>query len=144
MAKIIEHWKREDPDWTRSWHIGWGEPFCFACGWLAPVPSNRKQSWQTANKWLDIAHLKDHFEGGPEEPFNLVPMCHLCHQAMPPFADRDAALEWVKARPLRCGYWQLYTDCHLWGKSNVTRNSTILAARTRYLEIMLEHAQSVG
>jgi hypothetical protein len=74
--------------------IGWGEPFCFRCGWLAPVKdwaaytqgsSEDKMTkvWNGAAGWLERCHLQDNAFGGSEQPMNLVPMCVACHEQQP-------------------------------------------------------------
>lgn len=101
---IVDYWAEADPPQLHSHFIGWGEPFCFGCGWLAPVRDANTEkalprAWQTASQWLDRAHLQDHCLGGPGEPANLVMLCHLCHAGMPSFASRGDALQWVFDRP---------------------------------------------
>ncbi len=130
--KIIKYWAEIDPDWTYSYFIGWGEPFCFACEWLAPVPDGGIEAWDRASGWFDKAHLQDHCRGGSSEPFNIVPLCHLCHQDMPTFGDRDEALEWVKSHPKRDWKWQLWTQAA--PHKNTDRSRTMLRMRTKFLE----------
>lgn len=68
--------------------------------------------WRACSRWLDRAHLEDHFGGGSEDVSNLVPLCYLCHKAMPAHdaGQRDQALQWVKAGHDRPGGWQVWTD----------------------------------
>jgi hypothetical protein len=112
-----ENWEQAFPDLLAGL-IGWGEPFCFRCGWLAPMPgSGRSGSWSDAAGWLERAHLRDHMTGGGNEPANIVPLCTMCHRAMPDFVDsRDEAIDWVRRqRHKSClDWWQARTDA-LWG-----------------------------
>jgi hypothetical protein len=131
MAAVVDYWASQgaDPRWA-SWYIGWGEPFCFGCAWLPPVDDRRKDSWHAARIWLDRAHLEDHCAHGDDSPPNIVPLCGICHRAMPEFDDRDAALAWVTARPRRSSLWQIWTDAHL--KSG----QTLIHRWADFLELM--------
>lgn len=119
-AYWVAHWEGVFPDLTAA-VIGWGEPFCFRCGWLAPVPGNgRAGAWRHANGWLERAHLQDHMTGGGNEFDNIVPLCAICHRAMPDFAhSRDDAIAWVKAQQHNSclDWWQSRTDA-LWNGEN--------------------------
>ncbi len=130
MAAIVDYWASQgaDPRWA-SWYIGWGEPFCFGCAWLPPV-DRRKDSWHAARIWLDRAHLEDHCVHGDDTPPNIVPLCRICHRAMPDFDDRDAALAWVTARPRRSSLWQIWTDAHL------RSGQTLIHRWADFLELM--------
>lgn len=90
--RIVAHWAALDPPWLKSWFIGWGEPFCFACGWLPPV----RKGWPSSTRWLDRAHLHDRIFGGPDEPGNLAMLCHLCLYDAPDFHSTQAGIEWVR------------------------------------------------
>lgn len=151
MSRVVAHWRdhSQEMDWLRSHDIGWGEPFCFACGWLAPVglvgiadgtPVDRCVAivWTRATCWLDRAHLHDRFWGGPDEPHNLVPLCHLCHAEMTErdFPSREAGLAWVEAHPERDMVWQAFTDAHLMGRT--PSRSTLYRARARYADLMVK------
>ena len=90
-----EHYHEEWPDMPQA--LDWDEPMCWGCGW---PPSGCDTRDTFAQRWnavpLTRCHLKDHWEGGPDTPENIVLMCHLCHSVMPPFNDRDEALRWVR------------------------------------------------
>jgi hypothetical protein len=87
-----------------------GEPSCAACGWIVPdFGESHRRAWSRASAFLDGAHLQDHFYGGSTDFDNLLALCHLCHQEMPSFSDRNAAIEWVVAHEGR-PHWQLWTD----------------------------------
>ncbi len=135
MDAIVGYWTDQDPIWSKSYYIGWGEPFCFACGWLAPVDDTRRDAWRVAGKWLDRAHLEDRFFGGEDKPHNLVPMCHLCHQDMPDSDSRDYGLSWVQNRAACDWGFQVFTDDRLRGVTP-TRGTTLTRARMRYLELL--------
>jgi hypothetical protein len=93
--------------------IGWGEPFCFRCGWLSPSkeaadyprhwPAGRAidAAWEAASGWLERCHLQDHRFGGTADPLNLVPLCVLCHQEQPPCETRSEGLLFVNSVPPR-------------------------------------------
>lgn len=138
IPAIVNHWAELDPLELPSHYIGWGEPFCFGCGWLAPVnDANTEKAlprvWRTASEWLDRAHLKDHCLGGSGKPDNLVMLCHLCHSAMPSFTSRDDALRWVYDRADVESMFQLWTDAHLAGRYGTT-GQTMVRSRMQYLE----------
>lgn len=162
IDKIIEHWRAHvhatgalDPSGMpyecdegrpigelprlKAYWIGWGEPFCFGCGWLAPV-----DTWNRASKWLDRAHLQDFCVAGDDSLENLVMLCHLCHNAMPEFDDRASALQWVASREQKEFTWQLWTDARFLGKdqSNVSRN-TLLRQRVECVEAVSQIPQYV-
>jgi hypothetical protein len=98
--------KETFPD-CRAMSIGWGEPFCFKCGWLSPVPEAAdyptewsyerviNKVWNSAAGWLERAHLQDHWAGGGSEPLNLVPLCPLCHESQPPCRTREEGVAFV-------------------------------------------------
>lgn len=135
---IVDYWAEADPPQLHSHFIGWGEPFCFGCGWLAPVRDANTEkalprAWQTASQWLDRAHLQDHCLGGPGEPANLVMLCHLCHAGMPSFASRGDALQWVFDRPDVEPMFQLWTDERHSGRYGTT-GETMTRSRMHYLE----------
>jgi hypothetical protein len=105
--------------------IGWGEPFCFRCGWLAPSkeaadypngwPAGRAidSAWQGARGWLERCHLRDHHFGGTADPLNLVPLCVLCHEEQPPCETRAAGIAFVNSASPRNGIalcMQMITD----------------------------------
>lgn len=153
MNAIIEYWRQQDRPELESWYIGWGEPFCFACGWLAPVRDGRKNSWLMAASWLDRAHLHDRWDNGSDEPSNIVALCHLCHYGMPAFftgdghhptpADaRDAAWQWVTDHE-RCEVaFQFWTDSRFLGKNHQPcRDTTLMRARMHYLEVVSTEAR---
>lgn len=112
----------------RAHAIGWGEPFCFRCGWLAPVvkeagdyptdwpaPRAITATWNSASGWLERAHLQDHQHGGGNEPLDLVPMCPLCHEAQPTCETRAGGLAFLNTRAEHADVvWlaQVYTDIH--------------------------------
>lgn len=125
LPKIIDYWAADRhsdafPNLAAR-AIGWGEPFCFRCGWLSPIPEDVLSEppakpvdpWKYANGWLQRAHLAERFEGGADRVDNLVPMCSLCHRQMPEqFKEREPAIAWINAwdPDSRNPFWQLATD----------------------------------
>jgi hypothetical protein len=146
LAKITDYWA--DAAETAAvlpslaaHSIGWGEPFCFGCGWLAPV-SDGPNAWrlQQVSGWLERAHLVGHFLGGSSEPDNLVPLCHFCHEDMPELIeDRSVALAWVDERRSlvpREDLWQMFTDA-VAKPGRGSRQARMHRLRADYLQILL-------
>lgn len=122
MLQIIDYWRDNweptFPDLPAS-HYGWGEPFCFHCGWMVPDYSelSKGNPWANVGGWLERAHLQDYGTGGADIPANIVPLCALCHRIMPSFpSDPAPAIAWVKATGhVSCPPgWQEFTD-RKWG-----------------------------
>lgn len=105
--------------------IGWGEPFCFRCGWLSPSkeaadypdnwPAGRAidAAWQASRGWLERCHLQDHYYGGSADALNLVPLCVLCHEEQPQCKTRAAGIAFVNSASPRKGivpWMQMLTD----------------------------------
>ncbi|MBS9532079.1 HNH endonuclease [Mycobacterium sp. M1] len=145
---VVAFWMENEGKWLKSWYIGWGEPFCFRCGWLAPVSDHGiphddpttyvYAMWDRASCWLDRAHLRDRVYGGPDTADNMVALCHLCHDQMTRGWDaptRDKGLEFVQAGEPCDMLWQVYTDDRLMGKR--ASRSTLFKARTQFVELML-------
>jgi len=107
--KLGEERLREVFPELRCFGIGWGEPFCFRCGWLSPSkeaadyprdwPAGRAidAAWQAARGWLERCHLQDHYYGGTTDPLNLVPLCVLCHEEQPQCKTQAAGIEFVNS-----------------------------------------------
>lgn len=121
IVRVIDYWEAKAPEVFPNIHahaIGWGEPFCFRCGWLAPLPEDwDKDPWSVVGGWLELAHLQDRAAGGGDDETNIVPLCPLCHHAMPEFTSgRDAAVAWVAAQQPTSHepWWQTATDVR-WG-----------------------------
>lgn len=134
---IIDHWAEHEDEFPsiRSHSIGWGEPFCFGCGWLPPVTGQR--IWDKAQRWLDKAHLEDWAYKHNDEVENIVYLCHLCHTDMPSFEERQSAMEWVENRPQAEWLWQVWTDRVFQDRSSPpNRNTTMFRARMKFLEAM--------
>lgn len=128
MSKVAAYWSRNfttadvaegvfGDDFYGS-YIGWGEPFCFGCNWLAPVDDTKppERSWSDAGSWLERAHVVPHSFGGSDDAFNLIPLCHSCHRMMDravfsgKVAGYEATIEMVKG--IESCQWgiQAYTD----------------------------------
>jgi hypothetical protein len=160
LHAISEHWlsRVQWPDYHGN-IIGLGEPFCAGCRWLVPAPARLcpdgdgipwpadakavRELWRLAGRFLDRAHLVDHARGGTEDVSNLVPLCHLCHDAMPSFGDGeyDKALRWVQQRPAKDWRWQFFTDAwfqdHDDMLESINGRSWMKRAWTYWLEQML-------
>ncbi|WP_230582458.1 HNH endonuclease [Salinispora tropica] len=113
---IVEYWRGRRgvvfPNLKAS-YIGWGEPFCFRCGWLAPVDDTQATLavvWNSARGWLDRAHLQDLALGGSNGPENLVPLCRQCHDIMDPYESRAEAIAYVNDGIPADSWWQMHTD----------------------------------
>lgn len=146
LAKIVTAWStlsRSEFETTfprnEALMIGWGEPFCFRCGWLAPIPDMASypadmdqakvwdRTWNSAGGWLDRAHLQDHRHGGGVDPLNLVPMCLLCHERQPECATREAGISFVNNDRGSKIRWmvQIFTDYHYQGRRNPSREEAL-------------------
>ena len=145
LSRVAVYWARSDemdelfPE-AKVRLIGWGEPCCFRCGWLAPTkeaaeyPSNWKDervfrlTWDGAKGWLERAHLQDHEYGGEEVPENLVPLCVLCHEQQPCCRTRAQGVEFVNSEPdFQKIVWlaQIFTDEHFRGQRNPGRSKAL-------------------
>lgn len=114
LRRVAEFWLDRDewPDYKGN-YIGLGEPFCAACGWLAPEVDDEPWTWKSASAHLDRAHLIDRCYGGLDGACNLVPLCHICHKGMPSFrpGQEAEALAWVRRSPDSYDpIWQMVTD----------------------------------
>jgi hypothetical protein len=102
---LIDHWRELDAPWLKSYYIGFGEPFCFACGWLAPVQDGTPGSWDLA--------VGGHFliptvlvEGDA-----AMPLCALCrNEPRPEFASVKEGHQWVEQHLDTPSWFQMYTD----------------------------------
>jgi hypothetical protein len=146
LDAVHDYWRAADetavvfPELKSHW-IGWGEPFCFGCGWLAPVKDG-PNAWAkpATNGWLERAHLVDHFLGGSGRPENLVPLCHLCHDAMPMQETRESALKWVRERKCELPMeqaWQLFTDCRGANSGGQSRQVRMHRLKAEYMAVLL-------
>ena len=156
LEAIADYWETAEetdrvlPDLKSRW-IGWGEAFCFGCGWLAPVRRPyAPDTWKELRlgSFLERAHLVDHCIGGGGEPSNLVPLCVFCHDVMPQLCTRESALEWVAAQPNGRGsewsLWQTFTDRYA-RKSSYSRGSSrtrMYRLKARFLELQLRNAKA--
>lgn len=126
LLEVARFWQRRPdleqllPRWP-GLSIGLGEPFCGACGWLAP--DNRKDypySWERASHWLDRAHIITRAQSergcGLDLPTNVIQLCQVCHKAMPlwDLGDERRAFEWLTLVPRKDAGWQLFTDFFDW------------------------------
>lgn len=121
--------------------IGWGEPFCFRCGWLVPLPEEPKaNAWLHAAGWLDRAHLVDRFLNGADEPENIVPLCTICHRRMPEmFHQRDEAIAWVNEGETNdLTWWQMATDS-IWGEERFC----VFPGRAAFLDTRIRFDEAV-
>lgn len=140
LEKVAIHWIDAAPSVFPNLHaliVGWSEPSCFRCGWLAPMPQmSPAKPWQTATGWLERAHLQDHALDGRDTPENLVPLCPLCHSVMPSFADPALAIDWVKrGQPLTCDWWWQWATDGRYGGDGFTAYPGFSAFRRFYLHM---------
>jgi hypothetical protein len=108
----IEHHAEVFPEIYARWN-GWDEPFCFRCGWRAPMPTEcNRDPWLHAKGWLVRAHIQAHADSGSGEASNLIPLCVLCHALQPEAATAEQVLTWVRAsQPATVPFaWQTATD----------------------------------
>lgn len=131
LADVSLAWEAVDPEALREmfpnlrcYGIGWAEPFCFRCGWLAPGPEAADyktadhakaitMAWKAASGWLERAHLHDHAHGGDVDAWNLVPLCVICHDAQPQCRTREQGVAFVNTEPEFAGFRmliQMFTD----------------------------------
>lgn len=168
LASIARHWQDLSLDELRAmfpalrcFYIGWGEPFCFRCGWLAPTkdsssyPANWKGqrcvdfAWNDAKGWLERAHLQDHSFGGTVEGGNLVPLCALCHENQPICKTQEDGIAYVNAGsevpPAMLSLVQRITDAeyqHKPAKGNALRS--ILRAHAAAGAVIAKHTLGDG
>lgn len=165
LAKIADTWaslsvaelEATFPE-TRALTIGWGEPFCFRCGWLAPIkdmggyPKSWKPerkfdaAWSGAGGWLEKAHLRDHQFGGSNEPLGIVPLCPLCHEEQGPCESREQGIAFVNSKHKNAKLqWiaQLLTDEWYRDKANPGRNA-LRALLRAYAEAGRIYADALG
>jgi len=120
LTQLADYWRENHRDVFPNLPAtarGWDEPFCFRCGWLAPMPDGPSRKWSRATGWLERAHLRDHLTSDDNNMSNMVPLCTICHRGMPDFPDsRDEAIDWMKAQGhTSCpNWWQSATDSR-WG-----------------------------
>ena len=138
LSKVMEYWQQRYPPvfprLAAHW-IGWGEPFCFRCGWLAPVDDTQPtlaEVWDSARGWLERAHLRDLALGGPNTVDNLVPLCRICHDMMPEFEDRASAIAYVTNGPEKNSWWQMHTDT-IFGSESLNPQRKTKLMRELYL-----------
>lgn len=119
LFACAEYWaERLQPEadrWPRvRFDVALAEPFCFRCGWLAPVEEEgpTKTRWAKATPYLDRAHLIDRFQGGLDVVANIIPLCHLCHRVMGMFepGKETEVFAWLRLGPTRDPLLQLMTD----------------------------------
>lgn len=140
LAAVAAYWKGNREGHFPNWRPDW--PSCAACGWDTPLGP---VSWAKATAWLDRAHLHDRCYGGPDEPANIVPLCHLCHSDMPSFEGRDAALAWVDGVRAASWAWNAFTYHRFEGRTSaVSRHATLAHARRDFLEAAVKHPGHFG
>jgi hypothetical protein len=142
---IVQYWRGRYgevfPNLKAS-YIGWGEPFCFRCGWLAPVDDTQATLaavWNSARGWLDRAHLQDLALGGSNGPENLVPLCRQCHDIMDPYESRAEAIAYVNDGIPADSWWQMHTDAIFGSEANLDvsyKTKIMRDVYTRWVEQM--------
>jgi hypothetical protein len=151
LARIAGYWSDLDVTdlaaafpYLDALAIGWDEPFCFRCGWLAPVVPAASNAawgacWNAAAGWLERCHLYDHALGGSSDVANLIPMCPLCHREQPPFDSPEMGIAFVNSRSIRRraleAFVQAYTDkCYTGRRPGGSRQALRLLERA-YAEV---------
>lgn len=127
MAQIASYWRNVTDELGDTEELGdrfyglfrgWGEPFCFACGWMPPVDDTQPQerAWTDAASWLERAHIIPRSFGGDNACANLIPLCRACHRSIDArvfagaIVGRSAFLRAVR-ETAKCGHGsQLFTD----------------------------------
>jgi hypothetical protein len=97
---IAEYWLGSEEGRARlpgnSALIDFGEPSCFACGWMATDPDEEPRIWQVWDRAsLHRCHLVPDALGGLDTPTNLVLLCPRCHSEAPDVGDADYMLRWI-------------------------------------------------
>ena len=98
--KIAEYWLGTENGRARlpgnSALIDFGEPSCFACGWMATDPDESPELWRVWDRAsLHRCHLVPAALGGRDTPDNLVLLCPRCHVEAPDVGDPDYMLRWI-------------------------------------------------
>jgi hypothetical protein len=79
--------------------IDFGEPSCFACGWMAADPDAEPVLWRVWEEaLLERCHLVPHALSGPDSPDNLVLLCGRCHRDAPDVGNAEYMLRWIGDR----------------------------------------------
>lgn len=79
--------------------IDFGEPSCFACGWMAADPDAEPVLWGVWEEaLLERCHLIPHGLDGPDSPDNLVLLCGRCHRDAPDVGNAEYMLRWIGNR----------------------------------------------
>jgi len=111
LDKIVDYWQDNYshmfPD-LKARIIGWGEPFCFRCGWLAPPPENNQ--WDKASGWLEKCHLQERCCRGNDDVSNLVPLCPSCHDRQPVCGTREEGIAYINENANCFSGLQFLTD----------------------------------
>jgi hypothetical protein len=99
---IAEYWLGTEEGQARlpgnSARIDFGEPSCFACGWMATDPEEPPEIWAVWDRaWLQRCHLVPDALGGLDAPRNLVLLCPRCHVEAPDVGDPGYMLRWIDA-----------------------------------------------
>jgi 5-methylcytosine-specific restriction endonuclease McrA len=100
---IAEYWLGTDEGRARlpgnAALIDFGEPSCFACGWMAANADLEPRIWQVwKHASLQRCHLVPDSLGGPDAPDNLVLLCARCHAEAPDVGDPDYMLRWIETQ----------------------------------------------
>jgi hypothetical protein len=101
-SAIAEYWLGTEEGRTRlpgnSALVDFGEPGCFACGWMATDPDEPPDIWRVWDRAsLERCHLVPAALGGPDAPDSLVLLCARCHVEAPDVGDPEYMLSWISA-----------------------------------------------
>jgi 5-methylcytosine-specific restriction endonuclease McrA len=110
-ARIAEYWLGTEPGRARlpgnAALMDFGEPSCFACGFMATDPDEPPRLWSVWNRArLQRCHLVPRMLGGADTPENLVLLCDSCHRDAPDVGDPRYMLAWIERRESRFVRWQ--------------------------------------
>ena len=101
-AEIFDYWKDVFP--SKGIFIDWGEPSCWACGYLCngryDVTNSKASMEQIYRAWertpLQRCHIAPRSLGGSSHPSNLYLMCRECHDLAPNTTEPEIFFAWVR------------------------------------------------
>lgn len=70
-------------------------PICFSCGWHSLIDNNSTETADNPWKGIQLTHVIPPDLGGPNAPWNVVPLCGACHNESPKTAYADKFWQWL-------------------------------------------------